>query len=97
MQILKWQVPMGAPDGFELMLPLHSKVVLFGPDGNDILSMWTEHPDTAAPLEVRKFCLVGTGWDGWERAYPAGVMHIQSACIGAFVWHLYAVDGRGNR
>jgi hypothetical protein len=59
--------------------------VLLVAEQHGVLTLWAEQEDEGAH-DTREFRLIGTG-----DIKPAGLEHVGSAVVGAYVWHVYAV------
>lgn len=82
-----WKYPIS--DIGEVTITMHagSKVVFVAGDPSGVSPAFWAEVDQSAPIEFRKFQIVGTGHD-----IPANARHHGSVIQGPFVWHLYELD-----
>ena len=83
-----WKYPT-RPGPQTVPMPEGAQLLAIGPDPEKGLAVWAL-VDMNAPLEDRTFFVVGTGWEMEEGVGE----HIDTVCVGGFVWHLF--DPRGE-
>lgn len=81
--ITVYKYPMKITGKQTIQMPEDSLTILVA-EQNGTLCMWAE-VDTESPLEEKEFYIYGTG----HEISHDGAMHLGSAVVGNFVWHVY--------
>lgn len=81
-----WKYPVSDIGEVTIPMPAGSKVVFVAGDPSGISPAFWAEVDQSAPIEFRKFQIVGTGHD-----IPPYAIHRGTVIQGPFVWHLYEI------